>query len=174
MPSTFLYAAYGSNLHPLRLRAPERCPSAELLGASVISGWRLRFRKRSVDGSAKCDAEQTGNLLHELRIALYEITQSEELNLDAVEGLGHGYEASQVPVTVAGADRKAKIYLAQKDFITDDIPYDWYQQMVLLGADYHGFSAPYRAAIRQVQSKRDPNLERARLNRALVEKMHLP
>ena len=34
---TFLYAAYGSNLHPVRLRAADRCPSAKLIGTCVIT-----------------------------------------------------------------------------------------------------------------------------------------
>jgi hypothetical protein len=35
--ATVLYAAYGSNLHPLRLAA--RAPSAALLGTCALPGW---------------------------------------------------------------------------------------------------------------------------------------
>jgi len=173
MSSTFLYAAYGSNLHPVRLRSSERCPCARLLGTCVLSGWRLFFRKRSFDGSAKCDAKQTGDSAHELQIALYDIPSSEEPALDAVEGLGHGYRTAQVPVTVAGEHLRAKVYLAQEDFLIDDVPYDWYKQMVVLGVAYHGFSVPYQDAIWAARSKADPNPERAGLNWALVERMRL-
>ena len=39
-----LYAAYGSNLHPVRLSA--RVRAARLLGAGSVTGWELRFNKR--------------------------------------------------------------------------------------------------------------------------------
>ena len=42
-----LYAAYGSNLHPVRLR--ERVPSAELLGTGVLEGRELRFTSDYTD-----------------------------------------------------------------------------------------------------------------------------
>ena len=41
-----------------------------------MSGYRLLFRKRSADGSAKCDAECTGKPEDELRIAVFDIPES--------------------------------------------------------------------------------------------------
>ena len=54
MSATLLYFAYGSNLHPERLR--ERVPSAESLGVARLEAHVLRFHKRGRDGSGKCDA----------------------------------------------------------------------------------------------------------------------
>ena len=54
-----LYFAYGSNLHPLRLRA--RVPSSRLVGRAKLRGHALRCHKKSLfDGSGKCDAYPTG------------------------------------------------------------------------------------------------------------------
>ena len=126
---TFLYVAYGSNLHPVRLRATDLCPSAELRGICVITGWRLTFRKRSNDGSAKCDADRTGQPSDELWIAVFNILESEEKALDRAEGLGHGYQKEEIQLTMNGKDLTAKIYLADQKAIVTDAPYDWYKQM---------------------------------------------
>ena len=48
------YAAFGSNLHPLRLQ--KRIPSARLLGVAPVDGFRLAFNKTGdIDGSGKAN-----------------------------------------------------------------------------------------------------------------------
>ena len=42
-PLTQTYFAYGSNLDAAQMRA--RCPSAKLLGAAILDGYRLRLRR---------------------------------------------------------------------------------------------------------------------------------
>lgn len=44
--------AYGSNLHPLRLR--KRVSTANLIGIVEMQGYQLAFHKRSTDESGKC------------------------------------------------------------------------------------------------------------------------
>jgi gamma-glutamylcyclotransferase len=168
---TFRYAAYGSNLHPLRLGARDRCPSAELRGTCILTGWCLTFRKRSTDGSAKCDAERTGNPVDELRIAVFDIQESEEEVLDRAEGLNHGYHKEEIPLIMGGKDLTAKVYLADREAIVTDAPYEWYKQMVLLGAEYHCFPMSYTERIREVASKTDPDESRAHKQWLEVEKM---
>ena len=169
--NTFRYAAYGSNLHPLRLKAPDRCPSAELLGLCVLTGWCLTFRKRSTDGSAKCDADKTENPFDELRIAVFDIQESEEEVLDRAEGLNHGYHKEELPLIMGGKDLTAKVYLADREAIVIDHPYDWYKQMVLLGAEYHSFPMSYTKRIHEVASKADPNESRAHKKWLEIDKM---
>lgn len=169
--TTFTYAAYGSNLHPVRLTDRERCPSAILRGTCVMPGYRLLFRKRSTDGSAKCDAERTGNPEDQLLIAVFDIAESEETSLDSAEGLGYGYHKDTVDLTLAGQDVTAKIYLAYEDRIVDDKPYEWYKQMVLLGAQYHGFPDSYVKTISDVLAKTDTDSSRAEKEWAKVETM---
>ena len=168
---TFLYAAYGSNLHPVRLKSENRCPSAKLRGTSIITGRRLTFRKRSIDGSAKCDVEITGNSSDELRIAVFEIPKSEEQALDSAEGFGSGYHKDEMQLTLDAEDLTAKIYLADEDAIVNDAPYDWYKQMVLLGAKYHFFSNTYIDQIQGVESKIDHDESRALRKWKEVEQM---
>lgn len=171
--TTFAYAAYGSNLHPVRLKAADRCPSADLRGTCAITGYRLTFRKRSTDGSAKCDAERTGNQSDQLQIAVFDIFESEEQALDKAEGLFLGYHKDEIELTMDGQNFSAKIYLADEDAIVTDTPYEWYKQMVLLGAEYHCFPDSYIEPIRKVASKNDRDECRARRKWREVEKMRI-
>lgn len=168
---TFAYAAYGSNLHPVRLTHKKRCPSAVLRGTCLMPSYRLSFRKHSGDGSAKCDAERTGNPEDELRIAVFDIAESEEAALDSAEGLGHGYNRDTFELIVGGQRVSATIYLADQNAVVRDVPYEWYKEMVVLGAQYHGFPNAYVKPILEVESKVDGNRTRAAENRAVVKSM---
>ncbi|CAB1065472.1 hypothetical protein D1BOALGB6SA_10269 [Olavius sp. associated proteobacterium Delta 1] len=57
---------------------------------------------RSTDGSTKCDAEKTGNPSDELRIAVFDICELEEISLDNAEGLGSGYSIARLSRCVKG------------------------------------------------------------------------
>ena len=86
-----LYFAYGGNLHPLRLAAI--APSSGLVAAAVLDGHELRFHKRSLDGSAKCDAfPHLGAAVHGV---VYRLNPVEQSALDRAE---RGYD--RVAVTV--------------------------------------------------------------------------
>jgi len=92
-----LYAAYGSNLHPVRLR--KRVPSAELMGFAVVANWELRFHKRGSDGSGKCNiAAAAGD---SVCFAIFKIEPLERSLLDKVEGLGHGYDEPTLAIPEA-------------------------------------------------------------------------
>nr|MDQ2697092.1 gamma-glutamylcyclotransferase [Pseudomonadota bacterium] len=83
------YFAYGSNLHPLRLR--ERVPSATVLGVAELAGWRLRFHKRGQDRSGKCNIIPTGRSGDRVIGVIYAMAAADKDKLDAAEGLGKGY-----------------------------------------------------------------------------------
>ena len=74
------YLAYGSNLHPRRLR--ERTPSARLIGTAEIPGWHLSFTKRGRDGSGKCTISNGGDGVH---CAIYEMSRQDKKELDAID-----------------------------------------------------------------------------------------
>ena len=79
--STSLYAAYGSNLHPRRLR--ERIRSATLRGTSFLHKYTLQFHKRGQDRSAKCGFSDCGQGMH---VAVYEVDDADRKVLDVIEG----------------------------------------------------------------------------------------
>jgi len=76
------YFAYGSNLHPPRLR--ERTPSARVRGKALLRGYRLKLHKRGRDLSAKCDAARTGRREDLVRGVVYRIARGERRLLDRV------------------------------------------------------------------------------------------
>ncbi len=164
------YLAYGSNLHPYRLR--QRVPSAELVGVVVLPGKRLTFQKRSRDGSAKCMFVETGSGSHDLYGAVYSIDPGEKAALDHIEGVGFGYELNNVRVRLDGVDREAFTYAATTSHIRPELsPYHWYKELVLLGAQYHGLPASYIDAIASTVSVADPDENRVRQKAGLLDAM---
>lgn len=146
-----LYFAYGSNLSSKRLR--QRVPSAVRVAVARLPGHALRFHKESrVDGSAKCDAWESGDPGDQVLGVVYEIQVGHKPGLDRVEGLGEGYEEKQVRVELeAGGGIEAFTYYAT--LIRRDLrPLDWYKRHVLVGARENGLPEAYIREIEAVSS----------------------
>ena len=163
-----LYFAYGSNLHPLRLKA--RVPSAEFSGTGVLKGRRLAIHKRSwKDGSGKCDVPEAGSF-EQVHGALFQISAADRSTLAGIEGVGKGYEELAVRIESACGAVDAYLFRAQTDFIDPTLrPFDWYKALVLAGAVFHRFPEDYVAAIESVPSIVDPDEDRALENLATVK-----
>lgn len=163
--STYRYAAYGSNLHPVRLT--ERTPSARLLGTEYLAGWSLHFHKRSDrDGSGKCNIQRLGEGIH---LAIYEITVAEKPVLDRIEGLGIGYDEIAIEVPNFGG---CITYTARASHVDDGlVPFDWYKEMVVIGCDAHEFPHHYRSRIRAVDALQDIDGSRSRPEWETVSKL---
>lgn len=154
------YLAYGSNLHVPRLQ--RRVSSASPLDVIQISGYRLTFDKFSRDGSGKCNALYTGKPEDVLNCALYEIERSQKPLLDRAEGLGFGYFQAEFPLA-RDSRRTAFIYLSHPAYRRSQIlPFSWYRELVLRGAEHHEFHPSYVERIRQVRSTEDWNKTRNR------------
>ncbi|MGI9257460.1 MAG: gamma-glutamylcyclotransferase family protein [Gammaproteobacteria bacterium] len=148
-----LYAAYGSNLHPVRLG--RRLPAATLLGKGVVSDRTLRFHKRGKDGSAKCDIAIGQGEVH---VAVYRIDPREKARLDRIEGKGIGYIAESLNVPNYG---ECFTYVATDTHVDESLkPFSWYQELVLVGSEYLQFPRRYVDWIASQQSMVDPNAER--------------
>jgi gamma-glutamylcyclotransferase (GGCT)/AIG2-like uncharacterized protein YtfP len=82
-----LYAAYGSNLDPARMG--ERCPHSPLRGVGWVTGWRLTFggEEYGWDGALATIVEDP---LHQVFVALYDVTDDDEAGLDEWEGVSLG------------------------------------------------------------------------------------
>jgi gamma-glutamylcyclotransferase len=159
------YFAYGSNMSLARLRA--RTPSAISLGHHVLSEHQLRFHKRGMDGSAKCDAFFTGQPQDCVHGVLFEIDDAEKPNLDRAEGLGYGYDEKVIEVRSPEQVRKqACTYVATKIDETR-VPFHWYKDHVLLGARAAQLPAEYVDAIENIETIEDPNAPRALAERAV-------
>ena len=146
-----LYAAYGSNLHPLRLA--KRIESAEFVGTSFLSDWSLHFHKRGADGSGKGNVLSGGEGVH---VAIFEISADDKLILDGIEGVGYTATVLEVPTFGDCAS-----YVADESHIDGALePYDWYKELVKMGARAHGFPANYVSRINAITACQDPDSER--------------
>ena len=163
-----LYFAYGSNMSTARLR--ERMPSCNPLGIATFPGHALRFHKRSIDKSGKCNAFASGNDISVIGV-LFSFDPAERAKLDKAEGVGSGYEHAMVTVIDnTGRRRKVLTYLASPDYIDDSLkPYDWYKDVVLAGGREHGLPLVYIAEyIQPIEAIEDPNKTRERKRRTTL------
>jgi gamma-glutamylcyclotransferase (GGCT)/AIG2-like uncharacterized protein YtfP len=157
------YFAYGSNMLLRRLLA--RVPGARSLGRAVLRGHRLAWHKVNVDGSGKCDIVEEAD--SSVWGVLYEIDPGEKPGLDRAEGLGRGYSEKSVRVEHGEDEVDASTYYATS---TDDslLPYRWYRDIVLRGAEQNGLPEQYLEAIREEEAARDTDEARRIENGSLL------
>jgi hypothetical protein len=165
------YFAYGSNMLDARLR--ERVKSARPVGVGCLSGYQLRFNKRSTDGSSKCNVVATGNPLDEVMGVVFEVEEGEKVVLDGIE---KGYEPTVVPIVLGGGTVVAFVYVAAPEKCDEALrPYMWYRDYVLSGARLHGLPASYiGSAIESVEAVPDPDANRAARNRHVLGRAGRP
>ena len=162
-----LYFSYGSNMSSRRLR--HRVPAANFVTTATLYGHDLRFHKRSLDGSAKCDAYKTGDDTDSIIGVVFDLTESEKPILDTYEGLGHGYDKKIIEVeTDSGHIIEAMTYYA---LIIDPAlkPYHWYKQHVLRGAMEHELPEEYTKHILGIDSLEDPDTSRHEREMAIYQ-----
>ena len=147
-----LYFGYGSNMSKARLQC--RVGSFERLGSAFITGYALRFHKRSKDGSGKFDAVLTGNPDDVLWGVLDRLTEDQIAKLDRKEG--SRYRRDPVQVTFRDRAVDAEFYVAKPEAIDSHLrPLDSYKAYVLQGARELGLPKDYIDAIEAVPSTPD-------------------
>lgn len=155
------YFAYGSNMLVERLRAANRAPSARPVSHARLEGWRLRFDKRSTDGSGKCHLEpQPGACVHGV---VYRLDENDFRTLDQAEGVGSGYHRQRIRKILLGDGTKvnAFAYLAEPGHVVEGLrPYDWYRDLVLAGAEQHQLPQDFIAHLKQIDARPDPEPDR--------------
>ena len=153
------YFAYGSNIAQARIL--ERISSAELVSRGYLLNHRLSFHKIGQDGSAKCDAFETGNMKDCVLGALYRIDPVEKEQLDQAEGLGNGYDEKEVTIMSDSGKRMTALTYYATNIDTTLKPFHWYKGHVLIGAREHDFPEEYIEQYLLVDSIDDPDAERA-------------
>jgi|GEM_PF-493957 len=160
------YFAYGSNLHPLRLQ--RRVPSAELIGFSQLSGYQLRFHAEGMDQSGKCNLLKTGASLDVVYGVVYSMAVDEQPALDACEGPAYGVDT--LTLTIRDRQYECLVYLARDPHIDEQLePYDWYKEIVMLGAQYQQFPNHYVNVISSIPCKEDGLHDRVVSHRQLIQ-----
>ena len=167
--ATLFYFAYGSNLHPLRLG--KRVSSAWPVGPVMLEGYELHFHKRGfLDGSGKCTLTRAKR--GKVHGAIYSLSAAHRGDLDRQEGVGKGYEVVELSLERDGTAYSCFGYLATRDALDRSLlPYDWYKQLVIAGAQHYSFPEEYIEQIRRVPEMKDENLERVAEHRKLLEEM---
>ncbi|MEM7052074.1 MAG: gamma-glutamylcyclotransferase family protein [Acidobacteriota bacterium] len=164
-----LYFAYGSNMLSLRLQ--RRVASARPLGRAFLSGYRLRFDKRSwSDASGKARPQATGRGPDRLWGVVFEMAASDFPALDHAEGLGKGYRRAEVQVEdTSGAVSRTFLYEAQRSHLEPALsPFVWYRDLVLAGALEHALPRPYVHRLAAVPAQPDRDAERCRRGREIL------
>ena len=127
-----LYFGYGSNMP--KAIVERRIGPCERIGVAYITGYTLRFHKRSViDHSGKCDADPTGEPADRVWGSLDRLTEDQIATLDKIEG--PGYRRVAVKATIGERVVEAHLYMAKPAFVNPDLPpLDSYKERVLAGA----------------------------------------
>lgn len=153
------YFAYGSNIAQARIL--ERVSSAELVSRGYLLNHRLSFHKVGQDGSAKCDAFETGSVRDCVLGALYRIDPAHKAQLDSVEGLGNGYDEKKVTIMSDSGKRMTALTYYATNIDRSLKPFHWYKHHVLIGAREHDFPDKYIKQFLLVESIDDPIAKRA-------------
>ncbi len=156
------YFAYGSNLHPGRIK--HRVGAARLVGAGLLSGYEPRFHKRGRDGSGKCNALYTGASDNVVHGAIYDLSPDQVLFMDRFEGMGYKRKGAEI-LMYEGATISAFTYFAAPNFINDELkPFDWYLALVLAGAEFTNLPEDYIDKLADREAVVDPDPNRAEAN----------
>jgi gamma-glutamylcyclotransferase len=152
------YFAYGSNMSVKRVA--ERVPSVAKIGRATLEGHSLAFHKKSIDGSAKCDAVATAGEQDRVHGVLYSLDEAELALLDKAEGCGHGYIRKSIVLQLeTGGRATAECYFATR--VEKGLnPFGWYLEHVLYGAREAGLPQDYLDRLASIPTDQDPNEER--------------
>ena len=119
--------------------------------------------------SGKCNIVCGGNGIH---IAIYDISTDDRIILNEIEGVGSGYAEISLLVPEIG---ECMSYTADHSFIDNKlVAYDWYKELVLIGARAHEFPVNYIDRIEAVATCEDPDQLRSTDAWQTVEMLYCP
>ena len=139
-----LYAAYGSNLDPARMR--DRCPHSPLRGVGWLTGWRFTFGGEDLgwDGAVATIVQDPDD---QVFVALYDVTDADRRTLDEWEGADSGlYRTLRVRVDTLDGSVLARAYVL--DGYEGGLPSAHYLGMVADAAEAGGAPDDYVTALR--------------------------
>ncbi|KXG74561.1 gamma-glutamylcyclotransferase family protein [Thermotalea metallivorans] len=103
--SNKLYLAYGSNLNLEQMAT--RCPTAKVVGASKIKGYRLLFRGSHAGAVATIEPFKGESV----PVLVWDITPADEAALDRYEGWPFLYRKETIKVRLNGKTVQAMVYI---------------------------------------------------------------
>jgi len=136
------YLAYGSNLNVHQMRM--RCPSARVIGTSVIKDYRLMF-KGSKTGSYLTIESADG---FEVPVGVWEVSAADERALDFYEGYPNFYYKKEMELPIKGIrsgkvrTRKVFVYIMHEERLLG-IPTTSYVRTCMVGYRDFGFDCNF-------------------------------
>ncbi len=159
-----LLFTYGSNMSSGRLK--NRVDTARQFKIARLICHKLIFNKKSKrDNSAKANIIKTNDPNDWVWGVIYKISKSDILKLDEYEG--KGYDRLQVNVMDSEHEyHEVQTYISNSDeyLAKDDLPYDWYKEYVIYGAEENGLPKEYVDNLKEVKYKIDPDENRRKTN----------
>jgi hypothetical protein len=142
-----LYAAYGSNLDPGRMRA--YCPHSPLVGTGWVDGWRLTFGGEDLLGyegavSTIVESDAEGDRVF---VALYDVHPHDEQILEEVEGIVAG-TYHKIHIRVATLDGEVTAWVSVFAGYEGGLPTAWYLTEIANAASKAGAPDDYVAELR--------------------------
>ena len=136
-----LYIAYGSNLNLEQMS--HRCPTAKVVGATVMRNWRLVF-----NGVATIERFKFGIV----PVLVWEVQAEDEAALDIYEGWPRLYRKESVRITLNGKQVRAFVYIMNSG--REHQPNPGYYNTIRKGYESAGFDVNIlRAAARRAVGK---------------------
>ena len=130
--SNRLFAAYGVGVN--RTEIAKRCPTAKLLGASMLRNQRLVFRGSHAAAVANIEPAKGCSV----PVLVWEITSADEAALDLHVGFPHLFEQQQVRLRLEGMLVNCMTYVMRGDRPLGK-PSAFYYSAVLEGYKAAGF-----------------------------------
>jgi hypothetical protein len=170
MVSQVNYFAYGSNLHPYRLKA--RISLTDQFHIAKLEGATLTFNKPADDGSAKANIRFTDNTDSIVYGVLYELPKDAWGEIRKLEVEKFGYKDINIEVITNSEKIAARTFFYDGVYCTHKVkPYTWYLNLILAGAKYHKFPKAYIKAIEDNITIVDINESRTKKTNRLLDQI---
>jgi gamma-glutamylcyclotransferase (GGCT)/AIG2-like uncharacterized protein YtfP len=131
-----LYVAYGSNLNLEQMEY--RCPTAKVVGASELRGYRLTFRGGRYGAVANVEPHVGGAV----PVLVWAITPADEAALDRYEGFPTLYRKETVRFELDGKPVDAMVYVMNEGKPLGQ-PNPYYYSVIREGYAEAGFDLEY-------------------------------
>ncbi len=143
------FAAYGVGVN--RTEMAKRCPTAKLLGMSVLKNYRLLFRGSHAAALANVEPMKGRSV----PLLVWEITSADESALDQYEGFPYLYEKQNVRIRLDGKLVNAMVYTMIGDRPLGK-PSAFYYSTILEGYQDAGFDTSILKAAVQASEADTP------------------
>lgn len=134
------YIAYGSNLNIRQMKM--RCPSARIIGTSEVPNYELLFKESKTGSYLTIEPKENSTV----PVAVWEVTQKDELALDRYEGFPAFYYKAEMVLPIKGIrtgrvrQRRVFVYIMHEDRPIG-VPSVYYLRTCLEGYDDFGFDS---------------------------------